>query len=72
MPRFAIREHHATGHRFDPRLERGGTREAEEFGEEMLIARLRGNRPDDPHANFRAGGKNWPVHKTKPSGGSGD
>jgi bifunctional non-homologous end joining protein LigD len=43
-----------------------GTYEAEEFGEEMVIVRLRGSRLDGRYAIFRTGGKNWLVHKMKP------
>jgi len=43
-----------------------GTYEAEEFGEEMVIARLRGSRLDGRYAIFRTGGKNWLVHKMRP------
>ncbi len=50
----------------------GGSYEAEEFGEEMVIARMRGDRLDGRYAIFRTGGKNWLVHKMKPSGGSRD
>lgn len=46
-----------------------GTYEAEEFGEEMVIVRLRGDRLDGRYAIFRTGGKNWLVHKMKPPGG---
>jgi bifunctional non-homologous end joining protein LigD len=45
----------------------GGTYEAEEFEEEMVIVRLRGGRLDGRYAIFRAG-ENWLVHKMKPSG----
>jgi bifunctional non-homologous end joining protein LigD len=45
----------------------GGTYEAEEFGEEMVIVRLRGGRIVGRYAIFRAG-ENWLVHKMKPSG----
>jgi bifunctional non-homologous end joining protein LigD len=45
----------------------GGTYEAEEFGEEMAIGRLRGRRLEGRYAIFRAG-KNWLVHKMKPAG----
>ena len=45
----------------------GGTYEAEEFGEEMAIVRLRGRRLEGRYAIFRAG-KNWLVHKMKPAG----
>ncbi len=38
-----------------------GTYEAEEFGEEMVIVSLRGERLDDRYAIFRAG-ENWLVH----------
>ncbi len=44
-----------------------GTYEAEEFGEEMVVVRLRGGRLDGRYAIFRAG-ENWLVHKMKPSG----
>lgn len=44
-----------------------GTYEAEEFGEEMVIVRLRGRRLDGRYAIFQAS-KNWLVHKMKPSG----
>ena len=43
------------------------TYEAEEFGEEMVIVRLRGGRLGGRYAIFRAG-ENWLVHKMKPSG----
>jgi bifunctional non-homologous end joining protein LigD len=49
-----------------------GTYEAEEFGEEKVIARLRGGRLAGRYAIFRTGGKNWLVHKMKPSGGARD
>ncbi|MBA3950646.1 MAG: hypothetical protein H0X57_02055 [Rubrobacter sp.] len=49
-----------------------GTYEAEEFGEEMVIVRLRGARFDGRYAIFRTGGKNWLVHKMKPSGEARD
>ncbi len=42
-----------------------GTYEAEEFGEEMVIVRLRGERLDGRYAIFRAG-KNWLVHRIEP------
>jgi bifunctional non-homologous end joining protein LigD len=45
----------------------GGTYEAEEFGEEMAIVRLRGGRLEGRYAIIRAG-KNWLVHKMKPAG----
>ena len=48
-----------------------GTYEAEEFGEEMVIVRLRGGRLDGRYAIFRAG-ENWLVHKMKPSGEARD
>lgn len=38
-----------------------GDYEAEEFGEEMVIVILRGDRLDDRYAIFRAG-ENWLVH----------
>ncbi len=44
-----------------------GTYEAEEFGEEVVVVRLRGGRPDGRYAIFRAG-ENWPLHKVKPTG----
>ena len=44
-----------------------GTYEAEEFGEEMVVVRLSGDRLDGRYAIFRAG-KNWLVHKMKLSG----
>ena len=44
-----------------------GTYEAEEFGEEMVVVRLRGDRLNGRYAIFRAG-KNWLIHKMKPSG----
>ena len=72
MPRSVIREHYATGHHFDLRLERDGTRETGEFDEKMVNARFAGNRPDGRHAILRTGGKNRPVHKMKPSGGARD
>ncbi|HKH10838.1 MAG TPA: DNA polymerase ligase N-terminal domain-containing protein [Rubrobacter sp.] len=49
-----------------------GTYEAEEFGDEMVIARLRGGRLGGRYAIFRTGGKNWLVHKMKPSGEARD
>jgi bifunctional non-homologous end joining protein LigD len=49
----------------------GGTYEAEEFEEEMVIVRLRGGRLDGRYAIFRAG-ENWLVHKMKPSGEARD
>lgn len=49
-----------------------GTYEAEEFGEEKVIAHLRGRRINDRYAIFRTGGKSWLVHKMKPSGGARD
>ena len=48
-----------------------GTYETEEFDEEMVIVRLRGDRLDGRYAIFRAG-KNWLVHKMKPSGEARD
>ncbi len=42
-----------------------GTYEAEEFGEEMVIVTLRGERLNDRYAIFRAG-KNWLVHLMNP------
>ena len=45
-----------------------GTYEAEEFGEEMVIVTLHGRRLKDRYAIFRAG-KDWLVHKMKPSRG---
>ncbi len=47
------------------------TYEAEEFGDEMVIVRLRGGRLDGRYAIFRAG-ENWLVHKMKPSGEARD
>jgi bifunctional non-homologous end joining protein LigD len=38
-----------------------GTYEAEEFGEEMVIVTLRGDRLDNRYAIFAAG-ENWLVH----------
>ncbi len=49
-----------------------GTYETEEFGEEMVMVRLRGDRLDGRYAIFRTGGKNWLVHKMKPSGEARD
>jgi bifunctional non-homologous end joining protein LigD len=43
-----------------------GTYEAEEFGEEMVIVTLQGERLDDRYAIFRAG-KNWLVHLMDPA-----
>ena len=48
-----------------------GTYEAEEFGEEMVIVRLRGGHLDGRYAIFRAG-ENWPLHKMKPVGEARD
>jgi bifunctional non-homologous end joining protein LigD len=48
-----------------------GTYEAEGFGEEMVIVRLRGGRLDGRYAIFRAG-ENWLLHKMKPSGEARD
>ncbi len=48
-----------------------GTYEAEEFGDEMVIVRLRSGRLDGRYAIFRAG-ENWLVHKMKPSGEARD
>ncbi len=45
-----------------------GVYEAEEFGEDMVIAAFKGERLDDRYAIFRTGGKNWLVHKMKLSG----
>ena len=42
-----------------------GTYEAEEFGEEMVIVTLRGERLGDRYAIFRAG-QNWLVHLMNP------
>lgn len=47
----------------------GGTYEAEEFGEEMVIVRLYGERLGDRYAIFHTNGNNWLVHKMKPSEG---
>ena len=44
-----------------------GTYEAEEFGEESVIAAFRGRSLKGKYSIFRAG-RNWLVHKTKPSG----
>ena len=41
-----------------------GTYEAEEFGEDMVIVVLTGERRDGRYAIFRAG-ENWLVHKMK-------
>lgn len=41
-----------------------GTYEPEEFGEDMVIVALSGERLDGRYAIFRAG-KNWLVHKMK-------
>ena len=49
-----------------------GTYETEEFGGEMVMVRLRGDRLDGRYAIFRTGGKNWLVHKMKPSKGARD
>ncbi len=49
-----------------------GTYEAEEFDEKMVIVRFRGDRLDGRYAIFRTGGKNWLVHKMKPSGEARD
>ncbi|MEJ7841471.1 MAG: DNA polymerase ligase N-terminal domain-containing protein [Rubrobacter sp.] len=49
-----------------------GTYEAGEFDEKMVIVRLRGGRLDGRYAIFRTGGKNWLVHKMKPSGEARD
>jgi len=43
-----------------------GTYEAEEFGDDMVIVALSGERLDGRYAIFRAG-KNWLVHRMKPS-----
>jgi bifunctional non-homologous end joining protein LigD len=43
-----------------------GTYEAEEFGEEMVIVTFHGRRLAGKYSIFRAG-KNWLVHKMKPS-----
>jgi bifunctional non-homologous end joining protein LigD len=45
----------------------GGTYEAEEFGDDMVIATFKGNRLDGKYSIFRAG-KNWLVHKMKQEG----
>jgi bifunctional non-homologous end joining protein LigD len=42
----------------------GGTYEAEEFGDDMVIATLKGNRLDGKYSIFRAG-ENWLIHKMK-------
>lgn len=44
-----------------------GTYEAGEFGEEMVIVTFSGRRLKGKYSIFRAG-KNWLVHKMKPSG----
>ena len=44
-----------------------GTYEAEEFGDEMVIVTFHGRRLKEKYSIFRAG-KNWLVHKMKPSG----
>jgi bifunctional non-homologous end joining protein LigD len=44
-----------------------GAYEAEGFGEEMVVVRLRGGRLDGRYAIFRAG-ENRPLHKMKPTG----
>ena len=44
-----------------------GTYETEDFGEQMVIVRLRGRRLHGWYAIFRAR-ENWLVHKMKPSG----
>ena len=41
-----------------------GTYEAEEFGEDMVIAAFKGNRLDGKYSIFRAG-QNWLIHKMK-------
>ncbi len=41
-----------------------GTFEAEEFGDDMVIATLKGNRLDGKYSIFRAG-ENWLIHKMK-------
>jgi bifunctional non-homologous end joining protein LigD len=48
-----------------------GTYEAEEFGDDMVIVALSGERLDGRYAIFRAG-KNWLVHRMKPSGEDSD
>ena len=45
----------------------GGTYEAEEFGEDMVIVALSGGRLNGRYAIFRAG-ENWLVHRTKDEG----
>jgi bifunctional non-homologous end joining protein LigD len=44
-----------------------GTYESEEFGEEMVIATFRGERLDGRYTIFRIDGKNWLVHRMRPS-----
>ena len=48
-----------------------GAYEAEEFGDDMVIVAFSGERLDGRYAIFRAG-KNWLVHKMKPSGEGSD
>jgi hypothetical protein len=49
-----------------------GTYDAEEFGEEMVIVRLRGGRLGGRYATFRNVGKNWLIHNMKSSGEAED
>jgi bifunctional non-homologous end joining protein LigD len=49
-----------------------GTHDAEEFGEETVIVRLRGGRLGGRYAIFRTVGKNWLIHNTKSSGEAED
>jgi hypothetical protein len=49
-----------------------GTYDAEEFGEAMVIVRLRGGRLGGRYATFRNVGKNWLIHNMKSSGEAED
>ena len=49
-----------------------GTHDAEEFGEETVIVRLRGGRLGGRYATFRNVGKNRLIHNTKSSGEAED
>ena len=43
----------------------GGTYEAEQFDDEMVIVAMHGERLDGRYAIFRTGGTNWLVHLMK-------
>ncbi len=49
-----------------------GTHDAEEFGEETVIVRLRAGRLGGRYTTFRNVGKNWLIHNMKSSGEAED